>query len=82
MSLQLTVYSRAYCHLCHDMLAALAALQAHHDFRLEIIDVDENETLEARYGEFVPVLADEDGKEICHYRLDPTALTAYFETAQ
>ncbi|MFA7239268.1 MAG: glutaredoxin family protein [Sulfuricellaceae bacterium] len=75
----LTVYSREYCHLCHDLLAALEALQSRYNFRLEIVDVDEDEILEARYGEFVPVLVGEDGKEICHYHLDTVALDACFE---
>ena len=76
----LTLYSREYCHLCHEMLAALE--KSRHDFRLEIVDVDEDETLEARYGELVPVLAGEGGKEICHYHLDEAALDAYFEAAE
>ena len=80
--MHLTLYSREYCHLCHDMIAALVARQARHDFRLEIIDVDENETLEARHGEFVPVLVGADGKEICHYRLDPDALDTYLKAAE
>lgn len=74
----LTVYGREYCHLCHDMVAALEALRPAHGFRLEVVDVDGDEALEARYGERVPVLAGEGGKEICHYRLDPAALDAYF----
>lgn len=80
--MRLILYSREYCHLCHEMSAALEALQSHHNFRFEIIDVDENDTLEARYGEFVPLLAGEDGKEICRYRLDLAALTAHFEATQ
>jgi hypothetical protein len=39
-------------------------------------DVDADETLEARYGELVPVLTDAAGAEICHYRLDEAALQA------
>jgi hypothetical protein len=40
------------------------------------IDVDADAALEARYGERVPVLTDAEGAEICHYRLDETALQA------
>lgn len=72
----LTVYSREYCHLCHDMIAALRELQARHFFQLEVVDVDQDESLEKRYGELVPVLV-ADGQEICHYHLDRTALDAY-----
>ena len=72
----LTVYGREYCHLCHDMVAALEALQPIHGFRLEVVDVDEDEGLEARYGELVPVLV-ADGKQLCHYHLDTAALEAF-----
>ena len=73
----LTIYGREYCHLCHDMIAALEALQPAHGFRLEVVDVDEDEALEARYGEWVPVLV-ADGEQLCHYHLDATAVEAFF----
>lgn len=73
----LTVYGREDCHLCHDMLAALAAFQPEYRFALEVVDVDEDETLERQYGHLVPVLAG-NGEEICHYHLDLVALAAYF----
>jgi glutaredoxin len=72
----LTVYSREYCHLCHDMVAALEALRLIHGFELEVIDVDEDAELERRYGEKVPVLLAGE-RELCHYFLDPAALDAY-----
>ncbi len=64
------LYGRAYCHLCEDMAGALRARGV--DF--EEIDVDTDPSLEARWGELVPVLADAGGREICHYHLDPGAL--------
>lgn len=73
----MTVYGREDCHLCHDMIAALDAFQPEYKFSLEIVDVDEDETLERQYGYLVPVLAG-NGVEICHYHLDPGALAAYF----
>ncbi|MEP6701440.1 MAG: glutaredoxin family protein [Betaproteobacteria bacterium] len=72
--MKLTVYSRAYCHLCDDMVAALAALRAEHGFELEVIDVDADPVLEARYNELVPVLQC-DGVEVCHHFLDHARLT-------
>ncbi|MBP6770517.1 MAG: glutaredoxin family protein [Reyranella sp.] len=65
----LVVYGRAYCHLCDDMVAALAALQEEGGFSLEVVDVDADPELEARYDLLVPVLTIE-GREICHYHLD------------
>jgi len=65
----LTLYSRAWCHLCDDMRAALEPLLAEFGAQVEVIDVDSDPSLEARYNELVPVLLC-DGIELCHYRLD------------
>lgn len=45
-------------------------------FSIEAIDVDEDESLEARLGERVPVLMVGD-RELCHFHLDATAVRAY-----
>jgi Glutaredoxin-like domain (DUF836) len=74
--IRLTLYSRAYCHLCDDMLAELAALQAQCGFAVQTVDVDGDDVLESRYGERVPVLAHGE-RELCHYHLDAAGLTAY-----
>jgi thiol-disulfide isomerase/thioredoxin len=71
---RLTLYGRTYCHLCEDMLRALERLQDELDFSVETVDVDADPALELRYGELVPVLVGPDGREICHYFLDLTAL--------
>ncbi len=76
MSLTLTVLSRDYCHLCHDMIAALEPLQAERGFLLKIVDVDAQPNLLEKYDELVPVLLAGE-TEICHYFLDVTALDAY-----
>jgi hypothetical protein len=60
------------------MRAALEALASRHDFRLEVVDVDGDDALEARYGMLVPLLADEHDREICHYHLDMAALSGFF----
>jgi len=65
-----TVYSRPHCHLCDVMLAELRPLLAGRDTELEIVDIDQEETLRVRYGDKVPVLA-ADGEEVCHFRLLP-----------
>ena len=73
-----TLYSRSYCHLCEDMLAALNALQTpENPFTVEVIDVDADDALVARFDELVPVLfADPDGPELCHYFLDEAKVRA------
>lgn len=76
-TLRFTLYSRSYCHLCEDMAAALAAFMARADlaYTLDIVDVDADPALVARYDELVPVLtADPPGPELCHYFLDEAAL--------
>lgn len=73
----LTVYLRRYCHLCHDLVAALVPHQARWGFELREVDIDTDPELEERYGTLIPVLTGADGREICHYFLDEQALTAY-----
>lgn len=72
----LTVYSRSYCHLCDDMIAALRNLQGRFVFDIKVVDVDSDAALEARYGERVPVV-EADGRELCHYFLDEAAVTDF-----
>lgn len=68
------LYSRSYCHLCDDMLAALENLRAEFDFSVEVIDVDADAALVERYDELVPVLVGQQGghqeQQLCHYFLD------------
>lgn len=75
---RLTLLSRQWCHLCHDMLDALRPLAEARGLEIDVIDVDADEALEARWGEWVPVLLAGD-EEICHYHLDEAALHGYFE---
>ncbi|WP_296949873.1 glutaredoxin family protein [uncultured Massilia sp.] len=74
-----TLYSRSWCHLCEDMLEALRAAMARRGvaYEVDVVDVDADPALVARYDELVPVLATVPGdREICHYILDEEALAA------
>lgn len=74
------LFGRDYCHLCHDMLAALEALRDEPGvtyFGIEVLDVDADPALEAKYDELVPVLVDEEGRELCHYFLDVAKVRDY-----
>lgn len=77
--MQFTLYSRSYCHLCDDMLAALLALQAEgQHFTVDVVDVDLDAALVARFDDLVPVLyGDPAQPELCHYFLDQAAVLAY-----
>ena len=74
----LTVYSRAECHLCEDMLDALKKWQDRFNFTVEIVDIDQDSSLTARYAARIPVLTAAD-VEICQYHLDVEALLHFFE---
>jgi hypothetical protein len=54
---RLVLYQRDHCPLCDRALAVLAAARAP-DF--ETVWIDDDPTLEARYGTRVPVLRDAD----------------------
>ena len=62
------------------MLAALEALRGQHGaphFEIEVLDVDADAELEAKYDELVPVLVDGEGRELCHYFLDAAKVREY-----
>jgi thiol-disulfide isomerase/thioredoxin len=68
------------CHLCEDMWRHLSEIQEERPFDIEVLDVDTDDTLKARYGTLVPVLAAED-RVLCNYYLDPIALGLYLDQA-
>ena len=73
---RLVLYSRRYCHLCDEMLASLRARGSGRALSLEIVDVDADPALEARFGEHVPVLMDGE-IELSRHRLDTERVRAY-----
>jgi glutaredoxin len=77
--IHLTLYTRADCHLCHEMRAVvqevrrgLAAAQA---VDIEEVDVDTDAQLAAVYGADVPVLC-VNGRKAFKYRVDAARLRA------
>ena len=76
MGIELTLISRGYCHLCHDMEVALMPLASEFGASVIVVDVDADPALEAKYDELVPVLL--HGKnELCHYFLDEPKTREY-----
>ncbi len=65
---RVTLISRRDCHLCEEMAAVVEAAAAAHPFELEVLDVDGDPDLIARYSERVPVLLI-DGEEAFTYRV-------------
>lgn len=76
MAIELTLLSRSYCHLCHDMEVALAPLAAEFGASVTVVDVDADPALEAKYDELVPVLLHGES-ELCHYFLDTAKVREY-----
>lgn len=64
----LTLYSRHQCHLCDEMLAELEPL-IEGKARVDIVDIDTDESLSRRFGWLIPVLM-HDGNELSRLRLD------------
>ena len=83
LPMHFTLYSRSYCHLCQDMLDALQALNsASRPFTVDVIDVDADEALVARFDELVPVLFGAlEEPELCHYFLDEHKVGQYLAAA-
>jgi Glutaredoxin-like domain (DUF836) len=64
------------------MIAALRTLQGRFQFEIRVVDVDSDDALEKRFGEWVPVLIaghGSDERELCHYFLDAPAVTAFLQ---
>jgi len=78
-----TLYSRSYCHLCDDLLAALRKLVGD-EISVNVIDIDLHAELVQRYDELVPVLiGNRDGQpdqQLCHYFLDENAVKGFLSS--
>ena len=76
-AIELTLYSRAGCHLCMDMEARLEILGETHQFNLNIIDIDTDAVLQQKYNADVPVLAFKN-EIVCIHFMDETSFEALF----
>ena len=74
--MQLILYVRRDCHLCAEMHRELMDLGVRLLLAVEMVDIDSDPHLAARYGHKVPVLVGGD-EEICHYFLDEPQLAEY-----
>ncbi|PMR75447.1 glutaredoxin family protein [Billgrantia endophytica] len=61
--IDLTLYTTLGCHLCERQEALLAAL-IRGAYRLEKVEISEDDTLAERYGVRIPVLRDVGGSEL------------------
>jgi glutaredoxin len=75
-----TLYTRVECHLCEIAREVLDTVRARHAFTLEVVDIDRDASLRARYGNEVPVITI-DGRKAFKYRVDPSELRRRLERA-
>ena len=70
---RLLLYSRPGCHLCELMLDEIAGVLPENTYGVDIVDVDADSVIRARWGHRIPVLM--LGTElVCHGSLDPDKL--------
>ncbi|MFY0991557.1 glutaredoxin family protein [Halomonas sp. C05BenzN] len=61
--IRLRLYTTLGCHLCTQLEALLVTLCSC-EYRLERVEISEDDTLVERYGVRIPVLVDEVGEEL------------------
>ena len=71
--IELILYTRNDCPLCHEMETVLEAELPKFDARIQRIEIDGDPDLEARFGTEVPVLFVNDRKAF-KYRCTPVEL--------
>ncbi len=69
----LTLYTRAGCHLCEDMEEILLPVASEFCCAVERVDISSDPTLEARFGQEIPVLF-VNGRKAFKYRLSEREL--------
>lgn len=72
--MNLTLFQRDDCKLCDQAVALLARARAP---EFESVWIDDDAGLEARYGERVPVLRDEDSGRELAWPFDAAAIAAF-----
>lgn len=79
--MELTLYTRARCHLCEEAKAQLQPLLDEFSIVLREVDVDADPALAARFGEEVPVIL-LDGRKVAKYRVDVKQFRRLLERAR
>jgi glutaredoxin len=59
-AIHVVLYTREGCHLCDDAKALLTKHQARFRLKITEVDIDRDATLQARYGDWVPVIVIQD----------------------
>ena len=62
-----TVFSSAGCHLCERALRVVEEVRVERDFDLEVVAIDGDPELEARYREWLPVVEIDGERAFVYY---------------
>jgi glutaredoxin len=73
-----TIYSRLGCHLCDDAHNVLESMHEELNFKIEIINIDEDAELIKLYSDQVPVIHI-DGLHHDFYKVDPVRFKSSLE---
>ncbi|MBA3374546.1 MAG: glutaredoxin family protein [Actinobacteria bacterium] len=72
---RVVLYTAARCSLCTRALDVVRQVQVDIGFELEVVSIDGDPGLQARYRELLPVL-EIDGERVFTYFVEPAALRA------
>ena len=67
------IYSKPGCHLCEEAIRVLQRIQTQNPFALEEVNIQDDPTLLAEYGEQIPVVT-LNGTFLFEYTVDETRL--------
>jgi len=67
------IYSKPGCHLCEEAIRVLQRIQTQNPFTLEEVNIQDDPTLLAEYGEQIPVVT-LNGTFLFEYTVDETRL--------
>ncbi len=70
---RVVVYSRQGCHLCVEALEIVARIGAELNIAYEVVDIDQDADLIARFSDYVPVV-EVDGVQQGFWRIDEARL--------
>lgn len=78
---ELQVYSREGCHLCEDMLEALAQFEVELGYSIRVYDIDDDASLLEPFNALVPVVYYK-GRELMRYYFELATLKTALLAAQ
>jgi glutaredoxin len=78
---ELQVYSREDCHLCEDMLEALARFEIELGYSFRVYDIDDDALLLEQFNALVPVVY-YNGRELMRYYFELATLETALKTAR